>query len=77
MIIGQGSTTDTLSDERVQERLERALELLTADRREVIIYAPHGDEISYAHNRQPESFAAEALAAMLQGCGPHAVRRAT
>ncbi len=77
MIIGQGSTTDTLSDERVQERLERAFELLTADRGEVIIYAPHGDESSYAHNRQPESFAAEALAAMLQGRGAHAVRRAT
>ena len=77
MIIGQGSTTDTLSDERVQERLERAFELLTADRGEVIIYAPHGDESSYAHNRQPASLAAEALVAMLQGRGAHVVRRAT
>jgi lactate racemase len=61
MIIGQGSTTETLNADSVQELLARALEPMALDGKrvlviipdggEVIIYAPQVTEISYTHGR--------------------------
>ncbi len=40
MVIGQGSTTETLSDERIQELLERVLEPLALDGQRVLVIIP-------------------------------------
>lgn len=42
MIIGQGSTTETLRDEQVQELLARALEPMALDGRRVLVIIPDG-----------------------------------
>lgn len=42
MVIGQGSPTDTLSDERIQELLERALEPMALGGKRVLVIIPDG-----------------------------------